>query len=73
MSKKYDSLKNIDNRVVEALKSKSKNDFCVWFRKELKPLEGAAIAYDALNLAVQNNTSIKRSKSKKDVSDKKGK
>lgn len=47
MSKKYD-LGQLDKRVVDAFKSKSKNDFMLWARKELKPLELAEVAHDAI-------------------------
>lgn len=63
--KKYENLSKLDERVVEAFKSKSVHDFCLWCRKELKPLETAEVLHDAMTGLVQNSSTVKRSKNKK--------
>lgn len=58
MSKNYDNLKQLDQRVAEAFKSQSQIEFCLWVRKELKPLETAAVLHDAISGLVQNNSTV---------------
>lgn len=63
--KKYENLSKLDERVVEAFKSKSVHEFCVWARKELKPLEAAEVLHDAMKGLVYNSSTVKKTKKKK--------
>ena len=67
MGKNYDNLKQLDQRVVEAFKSQSQSDFCLWVRKELKPLEAATVLHDAISGLVQNSSTVKKPEKKKKV------
>jgi len=56
MSKNYENLKVLCPRVVEVFKSRNRVDFGLWVRKELKPLDTAAVLHDAMSALVQNSS-----------------